>query len=163
MTKSTFERFKTELFLLAAKKDKLVELKKCLREYYVHIGIPIVEVNHPFLARARYNENGEIFRSKQQVSYNPFSDKIDLQRANYKGQQVFYGAIPSFKGGNFCSLTALLECGMQYVKDEKMSRETFTLTRWTINRPLRVVILPFSRKSIERNTLLTRLPFKIRS
>lgn len=81
---------------LLAFKDKLIQLidqsacqatiEKAIFDFYLTKPLPILEVSHPFLARARVNLNGEIFSKVGQLSCNPDTSKIKMQRANYPGQ-----------------------------------------------------------------------------
>lgn len=116
--------------------------------------IPIVTITPPFLCRARINKDGEIFNNKGQLSYNPDVSTIPLQRGNYEGQQVFYGAIPTNQSRHdigHCQNTAMLETIWEHVTDININRQYLTLSRWPIKRPLNVCMLAFAPESREKN------------
>ncbi|SDX19630.1 hypothetical protein SAMN05444410_110116 [Hydrobacter penzbergensis] len=150
------DSFKMEVKLLAQREENMLALKKAISKFYCNIGVPMLESHHPFMIRARYNsinENGfGLFNKKSQVSYNPFPDLIKLQRANFNGEQVFYGSMPLEDNGNHAAITALMEVGFEYAKDKTRMREYFTVCRWQINKPLALMNLPFSRTAIQKNS-----------
>ena len=85
--------FKEQLKHSIDQSDPLDVMEKIVFEFFRTKPIPHLQINQPFLARARFNENGGIFSRIDQLSYNPDTTKIKLQRANYDGQQVFYGEL----------------------------------------------------------------------
>lgn len=49
------------------------------------------------LVRSRYlNEKEDFHHSVHDYSYNPFPEQVKIGRANYKGQQIFYGQLPDY-------------------------------------------------------------------
>jgi hypothetical protein len=147
----SFEQNKSLILETARNTDNMEEIHIVMDSIYRNIGIPTVELNFPFCARARYNRNGEVFSKKNQLSYNPKPSEISIQRANFAEQQLFYAAVPSKSDFATCTSTSLIEVAMEYVKNEAVQREYFTLSRWNFNRPLNIVILPFSKSSHLKN------------
>ena len=143
--------FRKQLMQLIEQSASQEAIEKAVFDFFVTKPIPILQVTHPFLARARMNDNGEVFSTASQLSYNLDTSKIRLQRANYQGQQVFYGAIPSKSDYADCQSTALIETCMEHVRDHTISRRYITIGKWNICRPLTVSILPFSTISCEKN------------
>jgi len=148
----TASAFKKRLSLLIDKSSSQAVIEQEIFDFFVTKPIPILKVAHPFVARARINSNSEIFSNVSQLSYNPKKTKIKLQRANYPRQQVFYGSVPSVATNSDCQSTALVETCMEHVKDHSQLRVYLTISRWVINRPLVVSILPFSSISCKRNS-----------
>jgi hypothetical protein len=149
--KMEFEYFKEEILRLSQFNEELKQLNRVMREFYVDKPITVVLATPPFLARARVNYNGVIFSKRGEMSFNPFKDQIEMQRANYPGQQVFYGSCPTKSDLGSCQNTALMETVWEHVKDHKIMRQYLTLGRWKVKRPLRVCILPFSDISCQQN------------
>lgn len=143
--------FKKKLLLLANQSASQEKIEQAIFDFFVTKPIPIVQATHPFLARARMNLNGEVFSKVSQLSYNPEVSAIKLQRANYSGQQVFYGAIPSRTDYADCQSTASVETCMEYVRDHTINRAYMTICKWIISRPLTISILPFSALSCSKN------------
>lgn len=143
--------FKKEIINLVNTSDDLIKIKEVMRGFFLNIGIPNYQLRRDFLVRARYNKTGEIFNSVEQLSYNPNAKNITLQSANYPNQQIFYASVPTDSDYSTCSSAALVEIALEYVENNELTREYFTLSKWSVSRPLNVIILPFSKKSIERN------------
>jgi len=128
---------------------KLIE--NLIKEHFMTLPIPTVDLHQPFLARCRYNRNGEVFGNVSQLSYNPVKKNITLQRCNYARQQVFYGAISSKTSQASIMSTAIVETCMEYIKQDDVDSHYLTLSRWQIKRPLSVFILPYAKDSISKN------------
>jgi hypothetical protein len=143
--------FKNRLFQLLDTSATQVEIEEAVFDFFVTKPLLVLTASHPFLARARINENGEIFSKTSQLSYNPKSAMIKMQRANYARQQVFYGAVPSKTDYADCQTTALVESCMEHVRDHSITHAYLTIGKWNINRPLMVGILPFSSMSCKKN------------
>ena len=154
------DEFIADVKLLAQNDANLPVLEKVMAEFYSGIGIPIVDIAHPFLSRVRYNDyDGDkfnLYKCKQDISYNPNTKKIFLQRANFPGEQVLYASVPIENNTQIAWRTALMEVGFEYVKDESRSYEYFTITKWAITRPLHLVVLPFSKLSNLKNADMAR-------
>ena len=143
--------FKERIITLANSSGNIEGIKNLMRDFYLAIAIPVVELIPEFIVRARYNNSGEIFNNTKQLSYNPDAEKITFQRANFPKQQIFYASVPTSTSFVSCSTSALLEVALEYVKNHESNREYFTLSKWLIKKPLNVIILPFSKRSIDRN------------
>ncbi len=147
----TLTKFKKKLLTLVRQSACQEKIEQAVYDFFLTKPIPVVQATHPFLARARMNFKGEVFSNVSQLSYNPDISGIKLQRANYLGQQVFYGAIPSATKYADCQSTALIETCMDCVRDVSVSKAYLTLSKWLISRPLTVSILPFSAISCSKN------------
>lgn len=156
----SIDEFKVDVKLLAQNDANLPVLEKVMANFYSDIGIPIVEISHPFLSRVRYNDNDgdkfNLYNCKRDISYNPNPKKIFLQRANLPGEQVLYASVPIENNTQIAWRTALMEVGLENVKDESRFCEYFTVTKWAITRPLHLVILPFSKLSNLKNSDMAR-------
>lgn len=150
--KIKLDEFKEEIINLAFEpKTKQRQIEKLIEDYFIHLPIPNMEVDFSFLARCRYNAPGEVFSHVDQLSYNPNPNKIGLQRCNYKRQQVFYAAAPTKSDEWSMTSTAILEACMEYIKGEDATFHYLTLSRWKVNRPLMLFMLPYSEKSFSKN------------
>jgi hypothetical protein len=144
--------FKNELFKKANDLSvSLLEIEDYVYSYFKIKHIPYVTYKHDHLMRCSLNEPNEVFKNVSRCSYNPIKKNVILQRCNYPEQQVFYGCIPSESKETNSSLTALMETGLEHVTDVNKTMSIFTLSRWHIIRPLKLYILPFSTKCIEKN------------
>ncbi|HEY4287441.1 MAG TPA: hypothetical protein VGN00_10115 [Puia sp.] len=145
------ERQLTEL----SKSDcDIKEVELLVSDFYSTMPIPIVGITPPFLCRARINKEGEIFNHKEQLSYNPDITKIPLQRGNYRGQQAFYGAVPTMESKHdigHCQNTAMLETIWEHVTDINVDRQYLTLSRWPVKRTLNICMLGFAPESWDKN------------
>lgn len=151
MKKMKVSDFRNQLLQFTEQSIAQETIEKAVYNFFSTKPVPILQATPPFLARARINENGEVFSNVSQLSYNPDISKIKMQRANYDRQQVFYGAIPSKTNYADCQSTAQIETCMEYVKDHSISRVYMTIGKWAILRPLTVSILPFSALSCKKN------------
>lgn len=146
------EEFKDKIFKEVFKSNSNQEkIEKLIASYFGHLPIPTLQLTYSFLGRCRYNKPGEVFSHVDQLSYNPKKENIYLQRCNYEGQQVFYGALPTNSGNASLLSTAVVEICLEYIKDEDINLHYMTLSRWHITRPLEVFILPYSKQSQDRN------------
>jgi hypothetical protein len=143
--------FKNKLFQLVDDFGPQEEIEKTICDFFVTKPALTLSASYPFLARARINVSGEIFSKTSQLSYNPDPSKINMQRANYAGQQVFYGAAPAETKYADVQSTALVEACMKHVRDHSISYVYLTIGKWIVHRPLRLTILPFSSLSVEKN------------
>lgn len=114
--------FKDEILKLAFNNEsKQEEIENLLYDFYLHKPVPLSQMNYKYLARCRYNNEGEVFSAVSQLSYNPDINNIELQRCNYKNQQVFYGALPANSEKASTSSTAIFEVCMEYIKEDDKS------------------------------------------
>ena len=120
-------------------------------------AIPFLDTTHSILVRCSPNAPGEVFRHESRCYYNPRTDKIPLQRGNYQFQQVFYGAVPTNSQTVDAQMTALLETTLEHVKNKRVKRLYVTVSRWKFQRPLKVFILPFSKRSQKANSDFRRI------
>jgi hypothetical protein len=130
------------------------DIESCVRVLIKDIYPPKFTFQPPFLCRGRINEIDKIFSSKADLIYPPAPKKISAQRSNYKGQQVFYAAVPSSHsrhGIGHCQNVACLEVIWEHVTDHSIMRQPLTLSRWIVKRPLVVCILAFAPESWELN------------
>lgn len=148
----SLDQFKDKLLSMALNPAQDIQEIQCLiEEFLIHKAIPYHDLSVPFLIRCSPNNEGEVFNHISRCSYNPTPSMIPLQRANYPGQQVLYAAVPSKANQVTVDMTAVLETTMEKVKNKHISRCYLTLSRWHLNRPLKVFALPFTKRSAARN------------
>jgi hypothetical protein len=116
-------------------------------------SLPVTDFLYTFVVRCSPNNlyPGEVFKNISRCSYNPNIDTIELGRCNYKKQPIFYAAATAETKNIKASSTALLETGFSYARNRSVVRFYFTLSKWKINRPLRLFVLPFSKRSALHN------------
>lgn len=148
------------ILLSMAEDDSVTPLliQTFFEKFLVRKPLLILSFNYPFLARCSPNDysvnaksTDAVFKNVSRCSYNPNNNSIKLQRCNYEKQQVFYGSVPAKAKQVSADMTALLEVSLDYVKNKNINRWYFTLSRWKVNRPLNMVVLPFSKRSHSRN------------
>jgi len=100
-----------------------------------------------------------VFKNISRCSYPPDSMKesIKLQRANYPGQQVFYCTYPSETPNASASITCIVETAWEHITDYSKERIITTMTRWDLNRPLELWVVPFSDICILKNPEFKRI------
>ena len=117
--------------------------------------LPFSDFAFSFVVRCSPNngkkDGSEVFSHVNRCSYHPIVEKVEMQRCNYDRQQVFYAAVTSEAEGLSASGLALIESGWRYIKDRRIQRYYFTLSRWRTNRLLKVFALPFAKRSHRRN------------
>jgi hypothetical protein len=85
------------------------------------------------LVRSRYLADNEDFHHTiQDYSYNPFPEYIKMGRANYPGQQIFYGS--RFR------VTSLGEVRFIYANREK-AEARYSLGRWEVKNKLQLAAI----------------------
>lgn len=98
-----------------------------------HVVIPYFSMKIPIgtvFFRARINE-GKPFTLKSQLSYNNDFKSINIGRANYQGQSIFYGG--------HIEETAIFEVS-KILRDMKIgSTEYVTIGVWTVIKPFEVL------------------------
>gem|GEM_PF-4827315 len=155
----TINQVKAILLSMAEnEKTTPIFIQKFLEIFLIKKPILVVSVKYPFFVRcspndysANANSCDAVFKNTSRCSYNPNSNSIGLQRCNYAKQQVFYASAPANSNQVSADMTALLEVSMNCVKNKQISRSYFTLSRWKLNRPLNMAVLPFSRRSRKRD------------
>ena len=152
----TLKNIKTEL--TRAVYDNAVTPKDCellIKDLCIHWPISVVSLPYTKLVRCSYNKTGEmkseVFSTVSRLSYNPFIESIPLQRCNYEHQQIFYAAAGLDNAEVSMLSTSILEVCLEHIKNEDMNTHYMTLSRWVINNPLHVVVLPYSPESIRTN------------
>jgi len=113
--------------------------------------IPHLTIDYKFLIRCSYNDKKEPLNNVARLSYNPFPDRISLQRCNYEGQSVFYGAIGLDNDEISMQGTAIVEVCLENIKKEDMDTHYLTMSKWMLTQPLRVLVLPHSPIAIQKN------------
>jgi len=120
------------------------------------IIVPYIQVTIPEgleIYRARKNEMFEEFTKKEQISYNPNIDKISTGRANRKGQSIFYAS--------HNLETTLFETSSLTKFGTNVGKEIFTIGRWRVKKPFRVVTLLPQLAFSDTNTELINRYIKI--
>lgn len=160
----TFVEFKNKIEKLTALDvDNLRKIQALITYFFKNKPIPYLNCTHEFVVRASKNNSGEVFTNASRCSYNPFPKTIPIQRCNYPGQQIFYCSLYSETENASTSMTCLAETGWEYIEDFKLSTCIFTLSRWTLKRPLKLFVLPFSKISCEKNGDFKRIKENIES
>lgn len=131
--------------------DKQRDIEALIKEYFIGKPIPMIPISPQYLGRCRYNRDSKIFKNVSELSYNPKIEEIYLQRCNYAGQQIFYGALPTKSKNASLLSTAVVEVCMEYIKQDDLNEHMLTLSRWQIQRPLNIFILPYSKESHLQN------------
>jgi hypothetical protein len=145
--------------LLKMAADKSIPVEAIEKEITEFIrGKPILPFrDFPFAFVVRCSPNNgvkdgsEIFNHVNRCSYHPIAEKVEMGRCNYEKQQVFYAAVTSDVDGLSASSLAIIEGGWRYIKNKRIQRYYFTLSRWRTNRILKVFALPFAKRSHRKN------------
>ncbi|MEZ5016077.1 MAG: RES domain-containing protein [Flavipsychrobacter sp.] len=153
------ETFKDQVWELAKNGATQQELEDFVGMFYSHKPISYYEIEAGrFIARGRYNENGEIFCNKDQLSYiKDDLSKVKPGRANFSGQPVFYAAIPHDSTYSNTISTIMMEVALNSIHNFQTSREYFTVGRWRVKKPLTVAVLPFSATNLDRNPSMSAM------
>jgi len=115
--------------------------------------VAILKKGH-YIDRVRINNGGEIFTRKDQVNYITDLDKLNnyvsFGRANFPGQSIFYGAVPSPQI-RLSRGTAYLETTDFFAIKPIPNNfsEIFTLSRWTILADVQVMEIIFSDEALK--------------
>lgn len=133
---------KTRLWNLASDRSiSVFEIETFLRKFFVGKPLPIVGILYKNYCRCSLNSKEEIFETVNRCSFNPKIEEINLQRCNYKKQQVFYAAVPT-KAKINCTGTAITEVSWEHISDKFLDYYFLTLSRWVTKRPLKVFCFP---------------------
>ncbi|MBC7423948.1 MAG: hypothetical protein H7334_10905 [Ferruginibacter sp.] len=147
-----FQNFKLEVESLAnSPTTNLVDIEQLISQYFNNLGVMEHESANMYVVRASKNGSHEIFKDEFRCSYNPMTSDIPLQRCNYPEQQLFYCSMFTQTAESNTSITCILETALEQVKDHKITKAYYTLSRWNLKRPLRLAILPFSKLSHKKN------------
>lgn len=147
-----FQNFKLNIELLAKKNENnFRDIQALITKYFRHIGTFIFDCQNMFVVRCSKNDPEEVFTHVKRCSYNPIYKNIPLQRCNYPEQPVFYCSMFSDTKKAFTSMTCIMETAFEQMKDHKIPRSHYTLSRWELQKPLKLWVLPFSRLSHRGN------------
>lgn len=153
-----FKDFKRTILELASDETaSLRQIQALITKYFKRKHIPHLESNLSYVVRCSMNDPGEVFRNVSRCSYNPNSQAIKLQRANYPNQQVFYCSMYSDTDYASSSLTCIVETAWEHIEKLDEMRNYCTLSRWQCSRPLKLWILPFSEESCNKNRDFNRI------
>ena len=134
------------------------KLKKYSYELICRLPIPLQLLQDNFILRSRENINGELFNSSSEISYNSCTDKINLGRFNLKGESVFYGALPLKTENSSGEITTICEsCKELFDSDSKSTTKYFTVGKWNILRPIRIVVLTFCNEVGYKNIHIQKM------
>lgn len=148
----SFTDLKSQIELLASKpENNLRDIQALISKYFKRTGTIEFDCRNMYVVRASRNMKGEVFKNVQRCSYNPNSDSIPLQRCNYPSQTVFYCSMYTESYNAFTSLTCIMETAMDEIKNRKIKKSYYTLSRWDLDRPLKLWVLPFSKLSHKQN------------
>ena len=148
----TFKEFKEQIETLATKRENnLRSIQALISKYFRKTGSFQFDCQNRFVVRASRNGQAEIFPNIHRCSYNPCFDKIPLQRCNYPKQPVFYCSMFSESNNASTSLTCIMETALEEIKNHKIEKSYYTLSRWDLTRPLKLWVLPFSKLSHKNN------------
>jgi hypothetical protein len=146
------DELKEKLWNLASDKNVAIyEIETFLRLFFKHKPLPLGPSTYKNYCRCSLNNKGEIFTTVERCSYNPYKDKIGLQRCNYEGQQVFYAAVPT-ESEVKCHVTSMMEVSLEHISNHFLGYYFVTLSRWITTRPLRVFLFP----DLERNEFINQ-------
>jgi hypothetical protein len=148
-----FIEFKNRVEILANSTDQNQhDIEQVIAEYYGKLGVLEHESDNMYVVRASKNGTQELFKDVYRCSYNPNLSSIPLQRCNYPAQQVFYCSMFTQTANSTTSMTCILETALEQVKDHKINKAYYTLSRWNLKRRLKLAILPFSKLSHKQNS-----------
>jgi hypothetical protein len=149
-----FDDFKGLILSMAEDESvSLRQIQSVIARFFRNKPVPFVQSIQTFVVRCSINKPGEVFKNVNRCSYPPdeIKDRIGIQRANYKGQQVFYCSMPTDTIYATATLTCVLETAKEHIEDLNVSRTYCTVSRWTNCRPLELWVLPFSEECCARN------------
>lgn len=140
--------------ILNSKELDFQYFENLIKECIFNLPIPTAVSTHEFLVRCRINSNGEVYSKISQISYNPNSLLIGIQRCNYPNQQLFYGSLFNNTSKASTLLTAVLETAFEWIKKENINQIYTTASRWEIKKPINLITMAFSEKAIEKSALM---------
>jgi hypothetical protein len=152
MANMNFTQFKEQIETLAkSSENNLRNIQALITKYYKRIGIIEFDSANMYVVRASRNDKQEVFKSIERCSYNPNFDSIPLQRCNYPSQPVFYCSMYTESDNASTSFTCIMETAFDEIRNYKISKSYYTLSRWDLTRPLKLWVLPFSKLSHKQN------------
>lgn len=129
-----------------------VKLKVLCFELVCRLPLPIQLLQNTFILRGRENINGEVFSKAQDLSYNPFPDRIGLGRFNLNGESVFYGAVPITSHNASGQLTTICESCKELFDSATMhDLKYFTVGKWNIVKPIKTIVLTFFNNAEQKS------------
>ena len=148
---------------IEVKKEKASyrNLKKLASVIISEVPIPLFypPENLPII-RARPNYNGEVFKTKSEVSYNRrHPKKILLSRFNLAKDPVFYGAIKNgYNVPNGLTIITTISESFKALFDESNNerRLYFTVGSWKVQENFPVIMLTFFPKAEEQSEYIKR-------
>lgn len=147
-----FTNFKVQIEGLAKKPESnLRNIQALITKYFKHFGTIEFDCRNMYVVRASPNSKGEVFPNIGRCSYNPNLKDIPLQRCNFPGQQVFYCSMYTESDKASTSFTCIMETAFDEIKNHKITKSYYTLSRWDLTRPLKLWVLPFSKLSHKQN------------
>jgi len=133
-------------------------LKGLCFDLICRLPLPIQLMQDTFILRGRENFNGEVFSYAQDLSYNPDPSKVRLSRFNLEADSVFYGALPITSHNASGQVTSICEpCKELFDSESKNDLKYFTIGKWNILKPIRIVVLTFFEKAEETSWHLNNL------
>lgn len=116
-------------------------IKNLCFELIARLPLPIQLLQNTFILRARENKSGEVFRTINEISYNPHAT---AGRFNLDHDPVFYGALPITSHHASGQLTTICESSKElFDSTSQQERKYFTVGKWTIIKPIPTVVLTF--------------------
>jgi hypothetical protein len=138
-------------------KDNIdIELKKLLLELgrYVVVEHTLHEGN--IIERARLNNNGEVFTTVDEISYNR-TPSMDYKRCTPPDKVIFYGSIPTV-AIDAARATAMMETTAitADIKNENLLEERMTISRWVVKKPLTLIAIIGTKEFLAVNSDLLK-------
>lgn len=156
-------------------KQKFEAMRECLSIISEITPIGVVQIRpNTFIERIRNNYNGEIFSSKNEISYRKDLHNItEFGRANIPYTSIFYGSLSS-SYINEIRVVNVLETNKEFRFSKPIKkRQIFTSGRWRTIYPLTLALFSFNREaalnnlevlndSIQLSKLFSALPYSQR-
>lgn len=124
-----------------------VAYPKILNEITSIGGIPLTTTtinSGQLISRARFNRNGEIFTSEDQISYrNDLMNITEFGRANVHYHSVFYGAI-DYPDDKFHYVTPIYELKFNHLLPKDLTVGLITVGFWQVVSPIEVLNIVFN-------------------
>src|ERR1035437_9555186 len=119
-------------------------LKNICYKLIVELPIPIHFYQNTWVIRSRSNFDNEIFSAISEISYNPVTEDIKLNRFNLDKEAVFYCAAPIASDTANGSLTTICESNKDlFDKNNHTSFQYYTISKWNVVKPIRMIMLTF--------------------
>lgn len=136
-------------------------LKKICFRIISTVPLPVYSFEKSFILRARPNFNGEVFKNKSEISYNPCKEKVKPSRFNLQGEPVFYGAMALKSENADGALTTICESFKDlFDSNYKIKEQYLTIGRWQIMKPISLILFTFFPNAEQKNSYLHRInPF----